>query len=74
LLATVLGTLGIASGALAARMAEIQIVLIPVSVVSLAVAHYLAYRNGHRTTRQRSWLWIVSVMSVAFWVLPLAIR
>jgi hypothetical protein len=74
LLTTVLGTLGMASGAMAARVAEIQIVLIPVSIVSLVAAHYFAYRHGRRTTRQRSLLWIVSVISVAFWVVPLATR
>ena len=35
LLTAALGVLGVASGALAARMAELQIVLIPVSIASL---------------------------------------
>ncbi len=39
LLTAALGVLGVASGALAARMAELQIVLIPVSLASLALGH-----------------------------------
>jgi len=46
LLTAALGVLGVASGALAARMAELQIVLIPVSLASLALGHYFAYRQG----------------------------
>jgi hypothetical protein len=74
LLTTVLGTLGMASGALAARVAEVQIVLIPLSIVALAMAHYFAYRQGHRSPRQRPLLWIVTTLSVGFWVVPLALR
>jgi hypothetical protein len=73
-LTTVLGTLGMASGALAARVAEVQIVLIPVSIVSLAMAHHFAYRHGHRSPRRRPLLWIVTAISVAFWVVPLTLR
>jgi hypothetical protein len=73
-LTTVLGTLGMASGALAARVAEIQILLIPVSIVSLAAAHYFAYRHGHSTARRRPLLWIVTAISVGFWVVPLVAR
>lgn len=65
-----LGALGMASGALAARVAEVQIVLIPVSILSLAAAHYFAYRNG----RRRLLLWIATVISVGFWIVPLATR
>ena len=46
LLTATLGVLGVASGALAARVAEWQVVLIPMSIVSLALAHYFAYRRG----------------------------
>jgi hypothetical protein len=69
----VLGALGMASGAFAARVAEIQIVLIPVSIVSLAMAHYFAYRHGHRSSWQRLLLWIVTAISAGFWVVPLAV-
>jgi hypothetical protein len=63
-----------ASGALAARVAEIQVVLIPVSVVSLLMAHYFAYRHGQRTTRQRALLWIATAISVGLWVAQLVAR
>ncbi len=42
-----------ASGAVAARMAELQIALIPVSVASLALGHYFAYRQGAEGRWQR---------------------
>jgi hypothetical protein len=74
LLTTVLGTLGMASGALAARVAEVQIVLLPVSIVALAMAHYFAHRYGHRSPRRRPLLWIITAISVAFWVVPLTLR
>jgi hypothetical protein len=74
LLTTVLGALGMASGALAARVADLQILLIPVSVVLLAMAHYLAYRHGGRNASQRPSLWIVTVVSAGFWIVPLLVR
>ena len=69
-----LGTLGMASGALAARVAEIQVLLIPVSIASLAAAHYFAYRHGRRTIRERPLLWVATVISVGFWAIPLIAR
>jgi hypothetical protein len=74
LLTAVLGTLGMASGALAARVADAQIVLLPVSVVSLGSAHYFAYRHERCSASQRVLLWIVTVISAAFWVVPLIVR
>jgi len=64
----------VASGALAARVADVQIILIPVSVVSLAVAHYRARRTGAGGRRQRVVLWIATAGSIVLWVLPHVIR
>ena len=66
--------LGVASGAVAARMAALQIVLIPLSVVSLALGHYFAYRQGAEGRRQRLMLWIATPVSLALWVVPWMLR
>ena len=63
-----------ASGALAARVADVQVILIPVSVVLLAVAHYRAHRNRVGGRAQRVVLWIATAGSIALWVLPHVIR
>ena len=63
-----------ASGALAARMAALQIVLIPVSVASLALGHYFAHRHGAGGHRQRLMLWIATPVSLALWVVPWMLR
>ena len=63
-----------ASGALAARVAEVQIVLIPVSIVPLAVAHYLAHRRGAGSLGQRVALWVATPVSLALWVVPYVMR
>jgi hypothetical protein len=64
----------VASGALAARVADVQVILIPVSAVSLAVAHYLAHRRGAGGRAQRAMLWIATPVSIALWALPHMIR
>ena len=74
LLTAALGVLGVASGALAARMAELQIVLIPVSIASLGLGHYFAYRQGAGGHRQRVMLWIATPASLALWVAPWMLR
>jgi len=61
---------GVAGGALSARVAELQVVLIPVSALSLVAGHYLAHRRGAGGKRQRILLWVATPVSVAFWVLP----
>jgi hypothetical protein len=66
--------LGVASGAFAARMAGLQIVLIPVSIASLTVGHYFAYRQGAGGRRQRVMLWIATPASLALWVVPWMLR
>ena len=63
-----------ASGAIAARMAALQIVLIPVSIASLALGHYFAYRQGAGGRRQRLVLWIATPVSLALWVVPWMLR
>jgi hypothetical protein len=60
----------VASGALSARLAELQLVLIPLSALSLVAGHYLAYRRGAGGKRQRVLLWIATPVSVAFWIVP----
>lgn len=66
--------LGVASGALAARMAELQFVLIPVSIASLALGHYFAYRQGAGGRRQRVMLWIATPALLVLWVVPWMLR
>jgi hypothetical protein len=66
--------LGVASGVVAARVAELQIVLIPVSVVSLALGHFVAYRQGAEGRRQHLMLWIATPVSLALWVVPWMLR
>jgi hypothetical protein len=73
-LTAALGVLGVASVALSARMADLQIVLIPVSIASLALAHYFAYRQGVGGRRQRVMLWIATPASLALWVVPWMLR
>ncbi len=63
--------LGVASGAFAARVAEWQWILIPMSIASLALAYYTTYRLGRGGRRQRRLLWIATPISIALWVLPL---
>jgi hypothetical protein len=65
----------VTTGALAARMADLQIVLIPLSAVALGVAHYLAYRSARPGPwRQRIILWTATVLSISFWVVPATLR
>jgi hypothetical protein len=61
---------GVAGGALAARLAELQVILLPVSVLSLLAGHYLAHRRGAGSRRQRILLWVATPVAVAFWILP----
>ncbi len=61
-------------GALAARVAEWQVVLIPMSMAALIGAHYFAYRRQVGGQRQRVLLWIATPVSVTLWVLPYLIR
>ena len=63
-----------ASGALAARVAEWQFVLIPVSLMSLALGHYVAYRRGVGGRWQRVLLWIATPISLTLWALPHVMR
>jgi hypothetical protein len=49
---------------------ELQMVLIPVSALSLVAAHYLAHRRRTGGKRQRILSWVATPVSVAFWVLP----
>jgi hypothetical protein len=74
LLTAGLGVLGLASGALAARVAELQVLLVPLSAASLAVGHYLAWRRGAGGRRQRLALWAVTPVAVALWIAPYLAR
>jgi len=75
LLTAALSVLGVTTGALAARVAELQVILIPVSAVSIGVAHYVAYRRGAAwRRRQRILLWGATVLSVGLWVVPAILR
>ncbi len=75
LLTAALSVLGVTTGALAARVAELQVILIPVSAVSIGVAHYVAYRRGGAgRRRERILLWGATVLSVGLWVVPAILR
>ncbi len=75
LLTAALSVLGVTTGALAARMAELQVILIAVSAASLGVAHYVAYRRGGAgQRRQRILLWSATVLSIGLWVVPAMLR
>ena len=63
-----LGLLGLTSGALAARVAALQFLLIPVSVVSLGVAHYVAYRKRATSRWQRPALWAGTALALITWL------
>ncbi len=62
--------LGVTGGALAARLAELRVYLLPVSAVSLGFGFYLVYRRGFGGRRDRLILWIATVVTVFFWALP----
>jgi len=55
-------------------VADVQMILFSVSMVSLAVAHYLAYRKGAGGRGQRPALWLATPLSIALWVLPRVMR
>lgn len=63
-----------ASGALAARVADAQIILLPVSLAALVSAHYFAHRDARRSARRRALLWIITAISAGFWLVPLVAR
>lgn len=63
--------LGVAGGALAARLAGIQIYLIPLSAVFLGLGFFLAYAKGIGGRRDRVILWIAAAASVVFWLTPI---
>jgi hypothetical protein len=74
-LTAALSVLGVTAGAFAARVAELQVIFIPVSAVMLGIAHYLAYRTtGPGQRRQRIVLWTGTVLSISFWVVPAILR
>jgi hypothetical protein len=64
----------VASGAIAARVAEWQFLLIPVSLASLALGHYLAHRRGAGGRWQRVLLWTATPVSLLLWVAPRLLR
>lgn len=62
--------LGLMGGALAARLAGLQIYLLPISAAFLGVGFYLAYRKRIGRRRDRVILWMATVVTVFFWMLP----
>lgn len=62
---------GVAGGALAARLAGIQIYLIPLSALFLGLGFFLAYGKGIGGHRDRLILWIASGVSLVFWLTPI---
>jgi len=59
----------VASGAIAARVAEWQFLLVPLSLISLALGHYFAHRQDVGGW-QRILLWTATPVSLTLWVLP----
>lgn len=66
--------LGLAGGAVSARVADVQGVLIPVSLVSLALAYYFVYRRGPARRWQRLALWMSTPITVLSWLWPSLMR
>lgn len=62
--------LGVTGGAVAARLAGLQIYLLPISAGFLGLGFYLAYCKGMGRRRDRVILWIATAVTVFFWVLP----
>lgn len=62
--------LGVTGGALAARLAGLQIYLLPISAGFMALGFYLAHKKAMRRRRDRVMLWIAAAVTVFFWVLP----
>jgi hypothetical protein len=66
--------LGLASGAVAARVAELRLLFVVLSLVSLGAGYYFAYRRGRGSRFQRMALWVATPLTVFFWLLPLVTR
>ena len=62
--------LGVTGGALAARLAGLQIYLLPISAAFLGLGFYFAYWKGMGGRLDRVILWIATAATVLFWVLP----
>jgi len=62
--------LGLAGGAVSARVADVQVVLMPVSLLALALAYYFAYRRGPTPRWQRLALWMSTPITVLSWLWP----
>jgi hypothetical protein len=75
LLTAALSVVGVTTGVLAARLADLHSILVPVSAVALGVAHSLAHQSGGPgQRRQQIMLWTATVLSVSFWVVPSVLR
>jgi len=66
--------LGVAGGALAARLAEFRVYFVPVSVGFLGAGYYFAYWRKTGSRRQRIMLWVATPLTVLFWILPYVSR
>jgi hypothetical protein len=62
--------LGLAGGAVSAQVADVQVVLIPVSLASLVLAYYFAYRRDPAPEWQRLTLWMSTPITVLSWLWP----
>ena len=63
-----------ASGAVAARVAELRLLFVAVSVVSLVGGYCLAYRRRGGSRLQRMALWVATPLTVLVWFLPFVTR
>jgi len=62
--------LGVTGGALAARLAGLQIYLVLLSAGFLGVGFYLTYWKRFGKPLDRVILWIATLLTLFFWTLP----
>ncbi len=62
--------LGVAGGALAARLAELRVYFVPVSVGFLGAGYYFAYWRKTGGRQQKFMLWVATPLTTIFWILP----
>jgi len=61
---------GLVGGAVSARVADVQVMLMPVSLASLVLPYSFAYRRGPAPRWQRRALWMSTPITVLPWLWP----
>ena len=62
--------LGVAGGALAARLEALRVYLVVLSAAFLGLGYLLTYRGGAGRRRERILLWVATGVTAFFWSLP----